>query len=107
MRSRSTTLSRVIPLRELATMYAVSRATLAKWRATDPAFPELIQVGTNRYGVRESDAITYQTALAARAAKRAREVPANLRDPHAAAARSVEVRRAKAAARRAEQGTVS
>jgi hypothetical protein len=104
--------SPVTPLRTFFFEIGVSTATGKKLVKSDPDFPrdELVQVAgfgaQPRIGITQRGKDRYQQTLADRA-KQPRVVSPNLRDPRAAAARSVEVRRGKAAPRRAEQNAAT
>ena len=104
--------SPVTPLPTFWIELGISRATGKKIEKNDPDFPldELVQVGgfgaQPRLGITERGKQRYQQVLAERAARviaQPRPISPNLAHPRAAAAKSVEVRRAKSAARRAEQ----
>jgi hypothetical protein len=104
--------SPVTPLTKFFAEIGISAATGKKRVKCDPDFPvdELVQIGgfadQPRFGITLRGKLRYQIKLAERA-KQPRAVPTNLRDPKGAAARSIEVRRAKAAARRAREGSAS
>ncbi|HSS71062.1 MAG TPA: hypothetical protein VLQ46_10485 [Casimicrobiaceae bacterium] len=96
------------PITSLTKFYAeldVSSATGKKIEKSDPDFPrdEIVQVGANRRAITERGKEKYLAVLALRA-KEPRAISPNLSDPRGAAAKSVAVRRAKASARRSEQG---
>jgi len=90
----------VIPLARFYEALGIHRATGRRILKTDPHHPPLVQIGHNRFGVFEDDAAAYQQICTQRAAQ-PRPLPAGLRDPKRAAAASLVVRRAKAAARKA------
>jgi len=101
---RARKLAALIRLSDFYERYlCVSRATGDHLRRTDPQFPALYAVGINRLAVAENDAARYQALLRERALK-PRPIPPQLRDPKGAAARSAEVRKAKAELRRAKEG---
>jgi hypothetical protein len=90
----------VIPLPQYWKLLAVSLSQGKKF-LNDPEFPRdgLVKIGANRLGIREDSAADFQLVLQRRAHE-PRSVSVNLSNPKAAAAKSVEVRRAKAKARR-------
>ena len=107
--------SPVKPLRDRARENGVSISTFKKWLRED-WFPrdELVQVGGFgdhvRFGLTDRGQERVQQVLAERAARviaQPRRISPNLANPKAAAARSVQVRRAKAGARRAERASAS
>jgi hypothetical protein len=91
--------SPVTPLSKFWTEISVSKGTGNKIKESDPDFPrdELVQVGANRLGITDRGKARYQRVLMQRA-KQPRPISKNL-DSKAAAARSVEVRKAAARAR--------
>jgi hypothetical protein len=99
--------SPVKSIRTRAEQFEVCVTTFKSWMK-DPEFPtdELLQIGgfadQPRLGLTDRGAERWQQVLLERA-KQPRRVSPNLANPKAAAARSVEIRRAKAAARRVEQ----
>ena len=103
--------SPVTPLSVYWTELGVSLATGKKRLTRDPDFPrnELVQVGVNRLGITLRGKSIYQQVLAERAmhAMRSHAVPSNLGDPRRAAAKSAEVRRRNAEARRAARTNIA
>jgi hypothetical protein len=97
-------LAPLIPLKQYYERYlCVCRATGDHLRRTDPKFPALYEVAVNRFAIREDDGAEYQALMRERALK-PRPVPPQLRDAKAAAAKSAQVRSAKAEQRRAMPG---
>jgi len=99
--------SPVKSIRTRADQFDVCVATFKLWMK-DPEFPvdEIVQTGgfadQPRFGLTDRGAERWQQVLLKRA-KQPRRVSPNLANPKAAAARSVEVRRQKMAARSAGQ----